>query len=238
MSQCSRFEKGQPIRGGVPIILPWFGFREGMGQHGFARIRTWDLKEVRFDQKGGVSAQFRLPNCPEAATFPAFSAEYTVTIGESLNLRLDVMNHSTEELVFENCLHTYFEVSDATAISIIGLKGHSYLDQVANFANKTETEDAIRIASEVDRLYVDATGPVEIIDPRLGRKILVEKTGSESTVVWNPWIAKSQRMPDFGSEEYERMVCVESGNVGPNSIHLPPGRTSTLSVRLSSEKLA
>ena len=30
VSQCSRFTEGQPIRGGVPIILPWFGMREGM----------------------------------------------------------------------------------------------------------------------------------------------------------------------------------------------------------------
>src|SRR5450755_2732423 len=46
LSQCSRFEKGQPIRGGVPIIFPWFGAREGLGQHGFVRNKAWQLKEV------------------------------------------------------------------------------------------------------------------------------------------------------------------------------------------------
>ena len=34
LSQCSRFLEGQPIRGGVPVIFPWFGPREGLGQHG------------------------------------------------------------------------------------------------------------------------------------------------------------------------------------------------------------
>src|SRR3954469_3547462 len=29
MSQCSRFARKEPIRGGVPLILPWFGPREG-----------------------------------------------------------------------------------------------------------------------------------------------------------------------------------------------------------------
>src|SRR5512142_2972783 len=38
LSQCSRFAEGQPIRGGVPVIFPWFGPREGLGQHGFARV--------------------------------------------------------------------------------------------------------------------------------------------------------------------------------------------------------
>jgi D-hexose-6-phosphate mutarotase len=63
----------------------------------------------------------------------------------------------------------------------------------------------------------------------------VEKQGSASTVVWNPWIAKSQQMPDFGNEEYKNMVCVESGNVAANEIKLPPGQTRTLTVKLSSE---
>src|SRR5258706_7314405 len=45
LSQCSRFAEGQPIRGGIPVIFPWFGPREGLGQHGFARIKSWELKE-------------------------------------------------------------------------------------------------------------------------------------------------------------------------------------------------
>src|SRR5208283_3310512 len=39
LSQCSRFAEEQPIRGGIPIIFPWFGQREGMPQHGFARLK-------------------------------------------------------------------------------------------------------------------------------------------------------------------------------------------------------
>jgi D-hexose-6-phosphate mutarotase len=66
---------------------------------------------------------------------------------------------------------------------------------------------------------------------------MVDKQGSASTVVWNPWIAKSLKMADFGNDDYERMVCVESGNVGKNEIKLAPGETSILTVRLSSETL-
>jgi glucose-6-phosphate 1-epimerase len=102
---------------------------------------------------------------------------------------------------------------------------------------KTETSDALRIASEVDRIYLNTTDAVEILDPRIGRRIRVEKQGSASTVVWNPWIAKARQMSDFGDEEYEHMICVESGNVASNSISLPPGGSSTLTVKLSSETL-
>ena len=238
LSQCSRFVEGQPIRGGIPVVFPWFGSREGLGHHGFARNKTWEVKESRIAPDGTVSVRFGLPDCPEAAAFPAFSAEYLVTVNQALNLQLTVTNKSKDmEFTFENCLHTYFEVGDATAISIRGLKGATYQDKMASFLEKTETSDALRISSEVDRIYQNATGTVEILDPRFGRCIRIEKQGSASTVVWNPWIAKSRQMPDFGDEEYERMVCVESGNVASKSISLAPGGSSTLTVKLSCEPL-
>jgi D-hexose-6-phosphate mutarotase len=235
MSQCSRFNEGQPIRGGIPVIFPWFGMREGLGQHGFARVKTWELKEFAPAPDGSVSIRLRLPDCPEASGFAPFMAEYVVTVSDALALQLSVTNQSKDEvLTFEECLHTYFEVGDVAAISIRGLKGVNYLDKVANFAQKTESNDAIRIASEVDRVYLDTTGTVEIVDPRLARTIRIEKQGSASTVLWNPWITRAQQMPDFGNDEYQRMLCIESGNVSSSQISLPPGQTSTMSVKLSS----
>ena len=238
LSQCSRFVEGQPIRGGIPLIFPWFGPREGLSQHGFARQKVWDLKEVTQVPDGRVSVRFRLPGCPEASAYPAFTADYIVTVNQSLKLQLIVTNQSPDAAFgFEDCLHTYFDVGDVTAISISGLQGLSYIDTVAGFVEKTETSDAVRIAGEVDRIYQNSTGTVSIFDPRLSRKILVEKQGSASTVVWNPWIAKARRMSDFGDEEYERMVCVESGNVASNGISLPPGGSSNMTVKLSSVTL-
>ena len=235
LSQCSRFEANQPIRGGVPVIFPWFGAREGMTMHGFARIKAWEIKEIIPAPDGSVSVRLRLPNYPEAGAYPPFLAEYVVTVNESLTLELEVTNNSTDEnLEFEECLHTYFAVEDIGATTIAGLKGLSYLDKVTNFAKKTETDEVIRIASEVDRIYLDATGTVDIHDAKLGRVIRVAKKNSTSTVVWNPWIAKSQQMPDFGNEEYQGMVCVESGNVNVNKVTLAPGKSSRLKVTLSS----
>ena len=145
MSQCSRFQDEQAIRGGVPVILPWFGMREGLGQHGFARLKNWDLKEVVPAADGSVCVRFRLPYYPEASAFLPFAVEYFVTVSERLRLELVVSNQADEPFVFEECLHTYLEVGDATAISIKGLEGFEYLDKVANFARKLETQPAIRI---------------------------------------------------------------------------------------------
>ena len=61
------------------------------------------------------------------------------------------------------------------------------------------------------------------LDRSLGRKIVVEKSGSLSTVVWNPWTAKSARMSDFGDDEYQRMLCVETAFARRDARTLPPG---------------
>jgi glucose-6-phosphate 1-epimerase len=84
---------------------------------------------------------------------------------------------------------------------------------------------------------LNATGTVEIHDAKLRRKILVEKSGSVSAVVWNPWIDKAKAMADFGDDEYRQMVCVESGNVGESKISLEPGKTAALKVVLQSQPL-
>jgi D-hexose-6-phosphate mutarotase len=237
-SQCSRFARHQPIRGGIPIILPWFGPREGEPAHGFARLMDWELHETVALPEGGATLRFHLPETSASAMWPPFTANYIVTVTSRLMLELIITNRSRDQqFTFENCLHTYFHVGDIGQVSIVGLKGATYLDKVDSYAQKTEKPDAIVISSEVDRTYLDTAGTVEIRDASLGRKILVEKSGSNSTVVWNPWIAKSQQMPDFGDDEYKQMVCVESGNVGRNKIVLPPGRSSLLRVVLSTAKL-
>jgi len=117
---------------------------------------------------------------------------------------------------------------------VTGLKGVDYIDRCDKSTRKTEQNEPIKIAQEVDRLYPGATAPAEIHDPALKRRIRINKTGSRSTVVWNPWIDKSQRMPDFGDEEYLQMLCVESGNVADDSVSLAPGQSASLRIEIDS----
>ena len=238
LSQSSWFTDGKPIRGGVPIIFPWFGPREGVPAHGFARLASWDLREVVVMPEGGVKLRLDLPETSAKSNGMNARVSYAVTVNDKLTMELIVTNPSSNEVLsFENCLHTYFTVGEIGAVSITGLKGCSYLDRLDHSARKFETADAIRINSEVDRTYLDTTGAVEIHDANFHRKIHVEKNGSTSTVVWNPWIAKSKAMPDFGDEEFKQMVCVESGNVGQNKVTLAPGKSGTLKVMLSSQAI-
>jgi len=233
LSQASRFEPGQPIRGGVPVIFPWFGPREGWPAHGFARCEAWTVRELSRDAEGRVRARLGLSAAPAGTLLPQFDLEFTVTAGEDLQMELRTTNRSaTVELPFEDCLHTYFEVGDARSIRIRGLEGVGYTDKVGG-GDLAGSAEPITIGAEVDRVYQDTEATVVIDDPRFSRRIVVGKNGSRSTVVWNPWIEKSRRLPDFGDEEYHRMVCVESANVGRNAIRLAPGQSRVLQVRLA-----
>ena len=234
MSGKSLFTPDKAIRGGVPICFPWFGPREGQLVHGYARIADWELIATEAATDGSVTLRFHLPKNICAANSLTANVEFVVMVGATLTMELKVTNMGGAELSLEDCLHTYFTVGDIGEVSITGLRGTEFLDKVDGAKRKRETDESIRIASEVDRVYLDTTGAVEIHDAKLRRIIRVEKSGSRSTVVWNPWVAKSKAMPDFGDEEFHGMVCVESGNVTENKLTLAPGATTALKVTLSS----
>jgi glucose-6-phosphate 1-epimerase len=239
MSARSYFAPGKPIRGGVPVIFPWFGNRDGEPSHGFARITEWELVKTSAAADGAVTLQFALPEIPGREAWKKLRTEFIVTVSDKLTMDLSATNESHDQtLEIENCLHTYFHVGNIGAVSIDGLRGAHYLDNAAggNDELKAQSESPLRIPKETNRLYLDTTNAVEIRDDNFKRTIRVEKFGSNSTVVWNPWT--TQKLPDdFDPAEHKHMVSAESGNVKQNKILLAPGKTSALKVILSSAPL-
>jgi D-hexose-6-phosphate mutarotase len=238
MSRKSWFEKGKPIRGGVPVIFPWFGNRDGEPSHGFARITEWQLVKTSANEHS-ATLHFALPKISGDNIWNNLRTEFIVTISDKLTMELTIANESCDETIsFENCLHTYFQIGDINQISISGLEKSPFDDFAsgANGGRQPAENSVLRITKETNRVYFDAPQTVEIHDEKLKRTIRVEKSGSNSTVVWNPWT--TQKLPDdFDPAEHKHMICVESGNVKQNKISLAPGKTSALKVVLSSSSL-
>jgi glucose-6-phosphate 1-epimerase len=65
--------------------------------------------------------------------------------------------------------------------------------------------------------------------------VVVHKSGSATTVVWNPWAERAKAMADFGDDEWTGMVCAETANAMDDAVTLAPGAshvlTATLEVR-------
>ena len=241
MSAKSMFEPGKPLRGGVPICFPWFGARQG-GQpgspHGFARLMEWELVFAEQATDGIVEIHLRLvSNEATRALWPGeFEAEYRVRIGATLGLELRVKNTGSQPLRIEEALHTYLAVSDVKQVSIDGLSGASYFTAVGTPRTETEGAAPIRITAETDRVYLNTQATCVAHDPGWQQNLVVEKTGSNASVVWNPWIAKAKAMPDFGDDEWPFMLCIETCNVRENAVTIAPGQSHAMSAIIRADK--
>jgi glucose-6-phosphate 1-epimerase len=240
MSTKSFLATGKPIRGGVPIIFPWFGPRSGDKPgpaHGFARTALWSVESATLLDSGAVEIAFGFAADEASRTlgFDAFAVRFTATIGSELSMSLDVSNRSEAPLVFEEALHSYFAVSGIRDISVHGLEGTTYIDKTDGLSRKVQPDAPIRIAKETDQVHLNSTAACVISDPPWERRIVISKTGSNSTVVWNPWIAKAAAFQDMAPDEWQAMICVETANVAVNAVTLAAGASHRLTTIITVE---
>lgn len=237
VSERSLFEggaPGKPIRGGVPICFPWFGPRPDAPLHGVARLFEWNLVEVAPEGEGlRAVLAFEANELTRRHVAEDFALRLAVTVRSALTLELEVVNRSGVPFRFEEALHTYFAVGDVRTASVCGLEGRAYLDKTEGGTRRTLAEEPLRFAGETDRVFPDLEGTLLVDDPAWKRRIEISRVGSRTAVVWNPWAAKAQAMPDFGDEEWTGMLCVEAANALDDAVTLPPGATHTLSTRIA-----
>lgn len=239
VSELSHYREGKAIRGGIPIIWPWFGSHPSESDkpsHGFGRTRFWDIHSARLIDNQFPQVRFQLvDNEITRSLWPhSFELELVVTLTDALKVELIMENTGDEPFTCSCALHTYFNLSDISGIQIRGLDGVSYIDQLDDGPLKVQ-RGPITFDGEKDNIYVDTDATCTIVDPALNRTIIVEKSGSQSTVVWNPWIDKAARMSDFGDAEYKKMVCIEAANAAQNTLTLAPSGRHTLATTIRSE---
>ena len=227
MSKEAVYEIGKPIRGGIPICFPWFGPNKSdssLPAHGTVRIVEWQMLRSKATDRG-IEVTLGLDAEP-------FHVELVACFGRSLDVTFNATNASQTEQSCEVALHTYFQLGDSRAASVTGLEQHEFRDQLTGQTNPPSGQP-IRFTEETDRIYRGAVAKVTIEDEANARRITIAPRQSESTVVWNPWIAKSQRMPDFGDQEFERMCCVETADVGPHAWKLAAGQSRSIGFEIS-----
>ncbi len=242
LSGYAKFAPGKSIRGGVPVCWPWFGPHHqeaGFPGHGFARTVPWAVEAAQTLPDGATRLTLALQQSEAThSQWPhASSLRSVISVGRELRIELITANQSEITFQIGEALHTYFAVGDVRRAPIHGLEGCAYLDKVEGGRRRIQ-EGAVVIGSEVDRVYLDTIADCAIDDAGLQRRIRIRKEGSRSTVVWNPWAAKAEKMGDFGPEGHLGMVCVESGNAADNVVSVAPGAQHTLAVTYSVEPLA
>ncbi|MGC1870793.1 MAG: D-hexose-6-phosphate mutarotase [Acidobacteriaceae bacterium] len=240
LSKQSLWQEGRAIRGGVPICFPWFGDKKddpAAPAHGFARSRAWTLQTIE-ERAGDIEVGMLLESDEETKRFWPFDFQLThlVTFGSNLRMELLVKNTGDRTFQFEEALHTYYQVGNVLKIQIRGLEGFDYLDKTDAFREKPQT-GVVSFAGETDRVYLNTTGAVDVIDPALSRRIRTSKENSHTTVIWNPWKQKAKALGDLGDDEWTQMVCVEVSNVNGAAMELQPGQEHRMCSEVSVENL-
>ncbi|RKZ70391.1 MAG: D-hexose-6-phosphate mutarotase [Gammaproteobacteria bacterium] len=235
LSEDANFAPGKSIRGGIPVCWPWFGAHESNADypaHGFARTTNWEVLSTEALGNGTTRIRFTTqPQLETEAMWPvATTVIFQLTIGKKLQMELITHNNGSKPITISQALHTYFKVGDVSKVLLHGLDDVKYLDKLDGFKQKYQ-HGPLTFKNEVDRIYLDTAGDCVIEDKILNRNIVINKCGSHSTVVWNPWQETAAKMGDLGEEGYKKMLCVESSNAAEDIITIEPRKEHQLWVQ-------
>lgn len=234
LGEEAHFDSESAIRGGIPICWPWFGAGvRGVASplHGFARLTEWRLVRSETTDDAVTATYLLIDARPDKFDFP-YRLTYEVSFGSQFSAKLTVRNTGTRRFTFEEALHTYLRVGDVTMVTLTGLDESQFLDRSpGNELGPHRQVGDLVLDGETDRIY-HCDQDIEVIDPAMGRRIKVERTGSDDVVVWNPWADKARTMPDMGDDEWQTMICVETANVAEHAITLNPGKEHVMAFTL------
>ncbi|MEH6628040.1 MAG: D-hexose-6-phosphate mutarotase [Motiliproteus sp.] len=257
LSDKSRFENGQAIRGGIPICWPWFGDHPqdpALPAHGFARTSRWKVLASAADSEtSSLRLGLKDDDCSRQLWPYKFELELSIQLGRQLSLTLCSHNTNDRPMPITEALHSYLAVSNIDQTFVTGLEGCCYRDKLDQL-NPYIQDGPLTIAEETDRVYVDTEGTVTLNDPGFGRHILISKDQNEhhpdannssdnkpmnhnqsrSTVIWNPGAEKSLSMSDVDDNGYQRLLCVETANALDNALEIPPGHSHSMSTQIES----
>jgi len=225
------FKAGKPLRGGIPLCLPWFGPNgDGSMMHGFGRIMEWTVVAAEVCADGATRLVLELAGDASInASWPhAFSFRLEIVVGTSLKLALSAENRSATAAPFAFAFHTYFAVPNVTDALVAGLENITFIDKIDNSARKVQQGD-VAITALTDRIYLDvpteqtlktATGNVKI------------QSDTKCAVVWNAW-TNDKTMADLGEGNHVGYICVERCDVADYAVTLPAGGKYQTSMTLS-----
>jgi D-hexose-6-phosphate mutarotase len=231
-------QKDLPIRGGVPICWPWFGankIHQDMPSHGYARISSWEINLIQTHNSDEIKIILDLKSVHERydKQHQWLKIREIIDIGERLSIEIISENHGEEPVVITEGFHTYFNVSHIDRVTIEGLQENQYVDLLRE--SRMVKAGILKFNEELGRIYINTTAPCLIYDPGFQRKILIEKIGSKSTAVWNPWDKKSAGMSDLMEGDWQNFVCLESANALENAVIIAPMESHSMKVQYSVE---
>jgi glucose-6-phosphate 1-epimerase len=235
------------VRGGVPVCWPWFakqGLPTGGMQHGPVRNRRWVVAQIHAADAVRVCLTL-VPSPPTGPAdpllqfAPTLDVSLTIDLSERLTQTLHTQNRASTPFTLSQALHTYFAVGQADRMQIEGLDGVSYTSKLDDGQPHLQS-GRFEFTGACDNIFVhaDAHAPPRayvLIDPVWERRIVIETSGSDSLVVWNPGVLGASTMVDVPSDAWSDFICIEPANAGSDVVNVLPGASHRLTQTLRCE---
>ena len=223
LSPNTRYESGQAIRGGVPVVFPQFNTRGVLPRHGFARTCRWALVEDAAADACSVTLALQSHKVIKALWPHAFGCTLTVALQEDrLVITLAVSNQGPESFSFQAALHSYLAVGSIDAVRLDGLDGCDFEDCTAASGPVVRSHSALTPYEAIDRIYFNAPKQLQL-QSALGQMDL-QHSGFCDVVVWNPGGAAAACPPDLPKDGFRQFLCVEAAVIG-RPVELPAGQS-------------
>lgn len=252
VSDKAEYKLGESVRGGIPICWPVFGQFDAnpqavkdsfidcpfdISQHGYARTQMFELDSFETEITEATNATsfpsaylvLELKQRDDEACHLGLKVKFAFS-QQGFAISLITQNNAEHSVTFSQALHTYLPTDDITQTTVSGFDGIHYSDTLTEgWQTKTQKGD-IRFNSEVDRIY---HGAPDITLNTPAQTYHLHAKGSQSTVVWNPWVEKAKQVSQFANDDYQRMLCVETANAHLDVVELGAGESHELTLELS-----
>lgn len=211
VSELATYEVGKAIRGGVPVIWPWFGVHPSgrdLPAHGLVRSRMWDVVKTEALADGGTRMVLGISDSAETRTIwpHRFDLQATFDIGKTLTVALTATNTGARPFHWSGALHTYFAVANLAQTVVKGLDGVPFRDTVDHVDAVQNGDIRFSNGATVDNVYHAA--PADLLLHDASRSIHIASQNADATVVWNP--GERVRKGDLGEQAFEQFICVET----------------------------
>jgi len=243
LSDNAIFNFGKAIRGGIPLCWPWFGayvpkdkdvdvatnaIAKG-GNHGFARQVNWLLEHVAIEAEQVKltltwTGEMTHPLWPEKCAL-----KQELLFGKEFSQTLFMTNLSDDIMEYSGALHSYFQVSSPSNVTIDNLATLAFDDKISG---RTAIVKALNnCQGPIDRIYsfnnVSDKRTMKIKDEQWQRTIEVTSRHCHQWVLWNPGKNIAQTMQDIHADGEQEFVCLEAANTQFDKIL--PGETKVIS---------
>jgi glucose-6-phosphate 1-epimerase len=230
------------------VCWPWFakqGQSSSAAQHGPVRLLRWQISiihrcnddEISISLEPVLQSQGGLAAAGVTGVPTGLHVSLCLTLTNTLRQTLHTQNRAcSSQSAFElsQALHSYYAVSDAERIAIVGLQGLAYTDRLRDLAQDLQSTP-FALKQACDRTYehaIETPAPLSrrytLTDPCWQRQIVIDVEGSRSVVVWNPGDEAARQMPDVPDHGWSDFMCIEAANAGSDVALLQPGEACAL----------